>query len=91
MSEQSDHNCATDKSAKAGQSAEQGNDSHTGKTTKDTGTETMRFMLDLPPMQTRQKAEHAKAYSVRSKIPTTHSMNPSKTQWDANPDGASLG
>ena len=31
-------------------------------TTKDTGTETMRFMLDLPPMQTRQKAEHAKAY-----------------------------
>ena len=30
--------------------------------TKDTSTETMRFMLDLPPMQTRQKVEQVKAY-----------------------------
>ena len=31
-------------------------------TTKDTLIETMRFMLDLPPMQTRQKVEQVKAY-----------------------------
>ena len=31
-------------------------------TTKDTPIETMKFMLDLPPMQTRQKVEQAKAY-----------------------------
>ena len=33
-------------------------------TTKDTPTETMRFMLTiiLPPMQTRQKVEQVKAY-----------------------------
>ena len=31
-------------------------------TTKATSTETMRFMLDLPPMQTRQKVEQVKAY-----------------------------
>ena len=31
-------------------------------TTKDTPTETMRFMLDLPPMQTRQKVERGKTY-----------------------------
>ena len=31
-------------------------------TTKDTPTETMRFILDLPPMQTRQKVEQVKAY-----------------------------
>ena len=31
-------------------------------TTKDTPTETLRFMLDLPPMQTRQKVEQVKAY-----------------------------
>ena len=31
-------------------------------TTKDTPTETTRFMLDLPPMQTRQKVEQVKAY-----------------------------
>ena len=30
--------------------------------TKDTPTETTRFMLDLPPMQTRQKVEQVKAY-----------------------------
>ena len=30
--------------------------------TKDTPTETMRFTLDLPPMQTRQKMELVKAY-----------------------------
>ena len=31
-------------------------------TTKDTSIETMRFMLDLPPMQTRQKVEQVNAY-----------------------------
>ena len=31
-------------------------------TTQDTPTETMKFMLDLPPMQTRQKVKHVKAY-----------------------------
>ena len=30
-------------------------------TTKDTSTENRRFMLDLPPMQTRQKVEQVKA------------------------------
>ena len=30
-------------------------------TTKDTPTETMRFMLDLPPTPTRQKVEQVKA------------------------------
>ena len=45
------------------------------ETTKDTPTETMRFMLtiNLPPMQTRQKVEHT---SVPSKIPITHSTKP---------------
>ena len=31
-------------------------------TTKDTPTETVGFMLDLPPMQTRQKVEQVKTY-----------------------------
>ena len=31
-------------------------------TTNDTPTETMRFMLDLPPLQTTQKVEQVKAY-----------------------------
>ena len=31
-------------------------------TTKDTPITTMRFMLDLPPVQTRQKVEQIKAY-----------------------------
>ena len=30
-------------------------------TTKDTSTEAMRFMIDLPPMRTRQKVEQVKA------------------------------
>ena len=42
------------------------------RTTKGTTIETMRFMLDLPPMQTRQKVEQVKYTSVPSKIPTTH-------------------
>ena len=32
------------------------------RTTKDTPTETVRFMLDLPPVQTRQKVEQVKVY-----------------------------
>ena len=31
-------------------------------TTKDTPIETMRFMLDLPPVQTRQKGKQVKTY-----------------------------
>ena len=30
--------------------------------TKDTPTEAIRFMLDLPPTQTREKVEQVKAY-----------------------------
>ena len=63
-------------------------------TTRDTPTENIRFMLDLPSMQTRQKVEQVKAYLtslVSSKIPTTHSTKPWKTQEDADLDGTSLG
>ena len=46
-------------------------------TTKNTPTETMKYMLDLPPVQIRKKMEQVKAYtSVPSKIPTTHLTNP---------------
>ena len=38
-------------------------------TTKDTPTETTRFMLDLPPMQTRQKLEQVKAHFSPVKNP----------------------
>ena len=31
-------------------------------TTEDTPIETTRFMLDLPPLQTRQEVEQVKAY-----------------------------
>ena len=54
-------NNGTDKSAKAGQSAEQGNAGFILGTTKNTPIETMRFMLDLPPTQTRQKVVQVKA------------------------------
>ena len=38
-------------------------------TTKDTPTETIRFMTDLPPMQTRQKMEQVKTlYQCCSKF-----------------------
>ena len=37
--------------------------------TKDTPTETTRFMLDLPSMQTRQKVEQVKAYFSAVKNP----------------------
>ena len=45
-------------------------------TTKDTPTEAMRFVLDLPPMQTRQKVEQIKAYFRAVRNPTTHSTKP---------------
>ena len=32
-------------------------------TTRDTPTETVKFMLDLPPLEPRQKMEQVKAYS----------------------------
>ena len=38
-------------------------------TTKDTPTENTRFMLGLPPMQTRQKVEQVKAYFSAVKNP----------------------
>ena len=38
-------------------------------TTRDTPTETKRFMLDLSPMQTRQKVEQVKAYFSAVKNP----------------------
>jgi len=44
-------------------------------TIKDTPTETMRFMLDLPPMQIR-KWSTSNNTSALSKIPTTHSTKP---------------
>ena len=36
-------------------------------TTKDTPIETTRFLLDLPPMQTRQKAKQVKAHYFQSR------------------------
>ena len=45
-------------------------------TTKDTPTETMRFMLDLPPVQTRQKVQQVEHTSVPSKLTTAHSVKP---------------
>ena len=63
------------------------------ETTKDTLIETMRFMLDLPPVQTRQKVEQVKLYctSVPSKNP--HKPTPRSRQRHngiADWDGASL-
>ena len=37
--------------------------------TKDTPNETMKFMLDLPSMQTRQKVEQVKAYFITIENP----------------------
>ena len=48
-------------------------------TTRDTPTETKRFMLDLSPMQTRQKVEQVKAYFSAVKLPKTHSTKPTGT------------
>ena len=45
-------------------------------TTKDTSIETMRFNLDLPPMQTRQKVEQAKAYVSAVENPAVHPTKP---------------
>ena len=57
-------------------------------TAKDTPIETMRFMLDLPPMQTKQKVEHVKAYF--SVVENPH--NPlHEVVRDADWEGASLG
>ena len=38
-------------------------------TTKDTTTETMRFMLDLPPMQTRENVEQVKTKFIAFENP----------------------
>ena len=55
--------CWQTHSAKAGQSAKRGSENYIlGTTTTDTLTETMMFMLDLPPMKTRQKVEQVRAY-----------------------------
>ena len=45
-------------------------------TNKNTPIENTRFLLDLPPTQTRQKVEQVKHTSLPSKIPTTHSTKP---------------
>ena len=47
--------------------------------TKDTPIETMRFMLDLPPMQTRQKVEQVKAYIICKYIFHCHQKSPQAT------------
>ena len=52
------------------QSAERGGESHS----KDTPTETTKFTLDFPPMQTRQKVEQVKAYFSAAETPTAHSV-----------------
>ena len=39
------------------------------RTIKNTPIETMRFLLDLPPMQTRQKVEQVKAYFITIENP----------------------
>ena len=56
-----------------------------------TATETMRFMLDLPPMQTRQKVEQVKAYFSAFENPHTPLHEAVKNTKDADWDGASLG
>ena len=43
-------------------------------TTKDIPTETMRFIIDLPPLQTTQKAEQVKAYF--SAVGNHHNFTP---------------
>ena len=53
-------------------------------TTKDTPIETMRFMQDIPQMQT-------KAFFSAIENPHNHSMKLWKTQKDADWNGASLG
>ena len=60
-------------------------------TTKDTPIEAMRFMLDLAPVQNRQRVEQSNHTSVPSQLPTTHSTRSRKRQRDAGWDGASLG
>ena len=48
-------------------------------TTKDTPIETMRYLLDLPPMETRHKVEQVKkGISMRCRIPGIHSTMLSK-------------
>ena len=46
-------------------------------TTKNTPVETMRFMLDLPTMQTRQNVVQVKAY-FNSKPSKTHTSHTTK-------------
>ena len=63
----------------------------TVENTKDTPTQTMRFMLDLPQCKPDRKRSRSKYTSVPSEIPTTHSTKPRKTQRYAGWHGASLG
>ena len=48
----------------------------TVENTKDTPTQTMRFMLDLPQCKPDRKRSRSKYTSVPSEIPTTHSTKP---------------
>ena len=60
-------------------------------TIKDTPTETMGFMLDLHPTQTRQKVEPVKAYFSAIKQSTQkNSTKPRKTQRVADMDAECL-
>ena len=59
--------------------------------TKDTPTETMRFMLDLPLVQTRQKVEQVKAYFSAVGNPHNPLHQAVKDTKDADWHGASLG
>ena len=59
--------------------------------TKDTPIETMGFMLDLHPTQTRQKVEQVKAYFSAVKQSTQkNSTKPQKTQMVTDRDTESL-
>ena len=49
-------------------------------TMKDTPTETVGFMLDLSPVQTKDKVEQAKAYFSAAANPATLSVKPQGRQ-----------
>ena len=53
--------------------------------------ETMKFMLDLPPMQTRQKVEQVKTYFSAVGNPHNPLHQAVKDTKDADWHGASLG
>ena len=59
-------------------------------TTRDTPTETVKFMLDLPPLEPRQKMEQVKAYSSAVENPhNTLSEAVKDTTWRGLGEGKS--